>query len=261
MLVATIIALIAMNSAIAGSYQRFWDTDLSFAFGSLTASHSLAEWIDHALLPLFFVVIGADVKKELVVGELSRWRTAAFPIVGALGGLVLPVILFLAIAGGTEAARGWGIVITMDTAFGLSVIALFASGLPPGVRALFLAFAAIDDIGGSLVIALGYSSGFAWQGAVLAALAIFVILLLRRLRWVASVPYVLLAGLVWLGIFQSGIHATIAGVLIGFLVPVRPRLATSEFADAVQHRVDQFQEAGSQPGQGLSGCPRMSAGT
>jgi Na+/H+ antiporter NhaA len=243
LLVATLIALICVNSALAQTYQQFWDTDLTLAFGSLKVSHTLAEWIDHALLPIFFVVIGADVKRELVTGELARWRTAAFPIVGAIGGLIVPVALFMAIAGGSKAARGWGIVITMDTAFGLSILALFASRLPAGVRALFLAFAAIDDIGGLLVIALGYSEQFSWVGAVLAAAAVATMLLLRRLRWVASIPYVLLAMLVWVGIFQSGIHATIAGVIVGFLVPVTPRLETEEFAQAVQHRVDEFQEA------------------
>lgn len=243
LLVATLVALICVNTAMGDAYEGFWDTPLVLSFGGAKVSHSLAEWIDHALLPLFFIVIGVDVKRELTIGALARWRTAAFPIVGALGGLVVPVLLFLVIAGGTEAARGWGIVITMDTAFGLSVIALFSSRLPAGVRALFLAFAAIDDIGGLLVIALGYSNHFAWQGAVVAGLAIALILLLRRLRWVASVPYVLLAALVWIGIFQSGVHATVAGVLIGFLVPVRPRLDTSDFAHSVQHRVDQFQEA------------------
>lgn len=243
LLVATLIALICVNSALAQPYREFWDTDLVLAFGSMKASHTLAEWIDHLLLPIFFVVIGADVKRELVTGELARWRTAAFPIVGAIGGLIVPVALFLAIAGGSEAARGWGIVITMDTAFGLSILALFASRLPAGVRALFLAFAAIDDIGGLLVIALGYSEQFSWVGAVLAVAAVATMLLLRRLRWVASIPYVLLAMLVWVGIFQSGIHATIAGVIVGFLVPVTPRLETEEFAQAVQHRVDEFQEA------------------
>ncbi|MGA1853961.1 MULTISPECIES: Na+/H+ antiporter NhaA [Sphingobium] len=243
LLVATFVALLCVNLPISGAYERFWDTPLVLSFGEAKVSHSLAEWIDHALLPLFFIVIGVDVKRELTIGALTRWRTAAFPIVGALGGLIVPVLLFLAVADGTEAARGWGIVITMDTAFGLSVIALFSARLPAGVRALFLAFAAIDDIGGLLAIAFGYSDHFAWEGAVLAGFAIALIILLRRLHWVASVPYVLLAALVWIGIFQSGVHATIAGVLIGFLVPVRPRLDRSEFAVSVQHRVDQFQEA------------------
>lgn len=243
LLLATLVALALVNSPFSALYQRFWDTDLSFAFGYAKVSHTLAEWVDHALLPIFFVVIGVDVKRELVTGELARWRTAALPVAGAIGGLIVPVALFMAITGGSEGAQGWGVVITMDTAFGLSVLALFVARLPAGVRALFLAFAAIDDIGGLLVIAFGYSEHFSWVGAALAALCISVMLILRRLRWVASVPYVLLAVLVWIGIFQSGIHATIAGVIIGFLVPVKPRLQTGAFADAVQHRVDQFQEA------------------
>ncbi|HUD91794.1 Na+/H+ antiporter NhaA, partial [Sphingobium sp.] len=188
-------------------------------------------------------IIGTDVKRELVRGELSRWRTAAFPIAGAAGGMLVPVLLYLLIAGGTEVATGWGTVITMDTAFGLALIGIFAKSLPPGVRALFLAFAAIDDIGGLLVIAVAYSQGIHVAGLLFGCAAFAGNYLLRRLKWGASLPYVLLALLLWAGIFQSGIHTTIAGVLIGFLVPVHPRLRRAQFADKVQQKVDEFQAA------------------
>jgi NhaA family Na+:H+ antiporter len=196
-----------------------------------------------ALLPIFFIVIGADVKRELVTGELSTLRTAIFPAAGALGGMLVPVGLFLLIAGNSDAATGWGTVITMDTAFGLSILALFATRLPAAVRALFLAFAAIDDIGGLLVIAFAYSGHLAWEGGLIAGLALGAILALRRLHWVSTPPYIALGALVWAGIFYSGVHATIAGVLLGFTVPVRPRLDRENFSSKVQHRIDQFQEA------------------
>ncbi len=241
--VATLIALICTNTAFAGTFENFWDTDVTLAFGGSGVSHSLAEWIDHALLPLFFVIIGADVKREIVGGALSRWRTAAFPLAGAIGGMVVPVLLFLAITHGRPEAVGWGTVVTMDTAFGLALIALFSDRLPAGVRALMLAFAAVDDVGGLLVIAFAYTEAIDWRGLIVAAGALAGIIGLRRLGWVSSVPYVALAMVLWGGVFESGVHATIAGVLIGLTVPVTPRLDQAKFASRVQRRIDEFQKA------------------
>ncbi|WP_298954402.1 Na+/H+ antiporter NhaA [uncultured Methylobacterium sp.] len=243
LLIAAVVALVATNTAFAGAFEAFWDTKLSFGFGERSVGHTLAEWIDHALLPLFFVLIGADVKRELVGGALSRWKTAAFPLAGAVGGMVVPVALFLAVTYGTPEAKGWGTVVAMDTAFGLALIALFSDRLPAGVRALMLAFAAVDDVGGLLVIALAYTETIHVAGLVVAALALAGILGLRRLGVVASLPYVLLAVTVWAGVFESGVHATIAGVMVGLTVPVTPRLDRSTFAEKVQKRIDEFQRA------------------
>lgn len=243
LLLATILALILTNSVWSAGFEGFWDTSLTIGFGAQSVSHRLAEWIDHALLPLFFVIVGADVKRELVLGPLARWRTAAFPLAGAIGGMVVPVGLYLAVAGGTPAAPGWGSVITTDTAFGLALIALFATRLPVGLRALMLAFAAVDDVGGLLVIAFAYSGSIDPWGLVTAGIALGGIAGLRRLGWISSVPYVLLALIVWGGVLESGVHATIAGVLIGLTVPVAPRLDQGRFAERVQQRVDEFQDA------------------
>lgn len=242
LMIATIAALLLTNLSTATLYERFWDTDLSIGFGAREISHTLAEWIDHALLPLFFVVIGADVKRELVRGELSRRETAFFPLAGAVGGLVVPVALFLLIDR-TATSVGWGTVVTMDTAFGIGLIALFSTRLPAGVRALMLAFAAIDDVGGLAVIAFAYTPAIDPVGLIVAGTALAAMLLLHRLRWVASIPYVLLALIVWGGVLESGVHATIAGVLVGLAVPVMPRLDHDTFAARVQKRIDEFQEA------------------
>ncbi|WP_343525563.1 Na+/H+ antiporter NhaA [Sphingomonas sp.] len=243
LLLATLLALVLTNSPARDMFEDFWDSPLRIAFGVRQVSHSLAEWIDHGLLPLFFVIIGADVKRELVGGSLSQWRSAAFPLVGAIGGMLVPIGLYLAVTAGTPATAGWGTVITTDTAFGLALIALFATRLPMGVRALMLAFAAVDDVGGLLVIAFAYSDAIDPRGLITAAFALAGIIGLRRVGWVSSVPYVLLALLLWGGVLESGIHATIAGVLIGLTVPVAPRLAQGQFAQRVQRRVDDFQRA------------------
>ena len=243
LLIATILALILTNSPWAGAYEGFWDTPVAIGFGTAEVSHKQPEWIDHALLPLFFVIVGADVKREMVTGPLAHWRSAAFPLAGAVGGMLVPVALYLLVAGGTPAAPGWGSVITTDTAFGLALIALFATRLPVGLRALMLAFAAVDDVGGLLVIAFAYSDSIDVRGLITAGVALAGIVGLRRVGWVSSVPYVLLALFVWGGVLESGIHATIAGVMIGLTVPVAPRLEQRDFAQRVQHRVDQFQSA------------------
>jgi NhaA family Na+:H+ antiporter len=243
LLLATILALVTANSPWAGGFERFWDTSVTIGFGGREVSHGLAEWIDHALLPLFFVIVGADVKREIAVGPLAHWRSAAFPLSGALGGMLVPVWLYLAVAGGTPAQPGWGAVITTDTAFGLALIAVFANRLPAGLRATMLAFAAVDDVGGLLVIAFAYSGSIDPWGLVAAAAGLAGIMGLRRIGWVSSVPYVLLALLVWGGVLESGIHATIAGVLIGLTVPVQPRLEPHDFAQRVQRRVDEFRNA------------------
>lgn len=243
LLIATILALAMTNSPWAHVFERFWDTPVTIGFGASEVSHRLAEWIDHALLPLFFVIVGADVKREMATGPLAHWRSAAFPLAGALGGMLVPVGMYLAIAAGTPAQPGWGAVITTDTAFGLALIAVFANRLPVGLRATMLAFAAVDDVGGLLVIAFAYSGALDLWGLVAAAIALGGIVALRRIGWVSSVPYVLLALVVWGGVLESGIHATIAGVLIGLTVPVQPRLEQHDFARRVQGRVDEFRHA------------------
>jgi NhaA family Na+:H+ antiporter len=197
LLLATIVALVCTNIGLADGYERFWDTDLTIAFGARQLTHGLTTWIDDALLPLFFVIIGADVKCKLVQGELSRLRMAIFPLAGAIGGLAMPVLLFLLFNHGGKAARGWGTMVAMDTAFGLGLIALLDTTLPPGVRALMLGFAAIDDIGGLLVIAGAYTENVDWTGLIMAGVALLGIVGFQRLCWVTSIPYVVLALVAW----------------------------------------------------------------
>jgi len=243
LLLATILALVIVNSPIGAEYVRLWDRPIRFSYGAWNFSRPAAEWINDALMPLFFLIIGTEVKREFVKGSLASLQTAIFPVAGAIGGLVVPIALYLAFNYGTPTQHGWGVVAAMDTAFSLAIVAMFTTRLPPAVRAVLLAFAAIDDVFGLLVIAFAYTAAIDWWFLALAGGAYLGIVALLRLRWVSSIPYVLLGVVVWIGVFGSGVHPTIAGVAVGLLLPTGSRLSEGRFAERVQGPVDRFKAA------------------
>lgn len=243
LLIASLVALVLVNSPWSGWYERIWDTDLRLSYGGEIVAMPLAEWVNDALMPLFFLIIGTEVKREFSKGALSSIPTAVLPVAGAIGGLVVPISLYLAFNYGTATQHGWGVVAAMDTAFSLAIVAMFTTRLPAAVRAVLLAFAAIDDVFGLLVIAIAYTEGLQISYLLLAAVGYLGILLLLRLGWVASVGYVLLGAAVWLGVLGSGIHPTIAGVAIGLLLPTSSRLSEERFAERVQHPVNRLRRA------------------
>ena len=243
LLIATIIALIVVNSPIGADYIRLWDRPVRFSYGAWTFGRPAAEWVNDALMPLFFLIIGTEVKREFVKGSLASLRTAIFPVAGAIGGLVVPIALYLAFNYATPTQHGWGVVAAMDTAFSLAIVAMFTTRLPPAVRAVLLAFAAIDDVFGLLVIAFAYTAAIDWWFLALAGVGYLGIVALLRLRWVSSIPYVLLGVVVWIGVFGSGVHPTIAGVAVGLLLPTGSRLSEELFAERVQAPVDRLKEA------------------
>jgi NhaA family Na+:H+ antiporter len=243
LLIASILALVLVNSPWGAAYERVWDTPLRVSYGTHTFGLPLAQWINDALMPLFFLIIGTEVKREFVKGSLSSLRTAAFPMIGAVGGLVVPIALFLAFNHGTQTQHGWGIVAAMDTAFSLAIVGMFTTRLPGALRAVLLAFAAIDDVFGLLVIAFAYTASIAPWYLAMAGGAFAGLVLLLRINWVAPIPYVLLGLVVWIGILGSGVHPTIAGVAIGLLLPTSARLSEHRFAEAVQGPVDEVKQA------------------
>ena len=187
LLLATILALVIVNSPIGAEYVRLWDRPIRFSYGAWNFSRPAAEWINDALMPLFFLIIGTEVKREFVKGSLASLQTAIFPVAGAIGGLVVPIALYLAFNYGTPTQHGWGVVAAMDTAFSLAIVAMFTTRLPPAVRAVLLAFAAIDDVFGLLVIAFAYTAAIDWWFLALAGGAYLGIVALLRLRWVSSI--------------------------------------------------------------------------
>ncbi|MEG8039190.1 Na+/H+ antiporter NhaA [Sphingomonas sp. LR60] len=243
LLIASLIALALVNSPLSAGYEQIWDTPLRLSYGGQAIALPLAEWVNDALMPLFFLIIGTEVKREFSKGSLSSLKTAVLPVAGAIGGLVVPIGIYFAFNYGTDTQHGWGVVAAMDTAFSLAIVAIFTTRLPPAVRAVLLAFAAIDDVFGLLVIAFAYTETLQASYLLLAGAGYIGILILLRLGWVASVAYVLLGAAVWIGVLGSGVHPTIAGVAIGLLLPTSSRLSEQRFVERVQRPVDRLRRA------------------
>ena len=225
LLVATAAALIWANSAWADGYQNFWHAEIELAVGSWHLPHlSVGHFVNDALMALFFFVVGLEIKRELVTGDLSSFRAAALPAIAALGGMVVPAALYLTLNGAGEASRGWGIPMATDIAFAVGIVALLGARVSPKIKLFLLTLAIVDDIGAIAVIAIFYTSDLSTNWLLIAVAGLAAVWLLQRLRvWVIPI-YVALGIFIWYATLESGVHATIAGVALGLLTPARPLL-------------------------------------
>ncbi|MFP5451657.1 MAG: Na+/H+ antiporter NhaA [Thermoleophilia bacterium] len=221
LLAATAVALIWANTA-AGGYEAFWSREITVAVGDWSLTKDLGYVVNDGLMALFFLVVGLEVKREIAVGELSTRQAALLPAFAAVGGMVVPAAIFLLVTAGGPEAGGWGIPMATDVAFALGALAALGRRVPVALMAFLLGVAVIDDIGAILVVALFYSSGIdaGWLALAVGGLAAMFVLQRSGIRHLG--PYVVLGLVVWFATFQSGVHATIAGVAIGLLTPVRP---------------------------------------
>jgi NhaA family Na+:H+ antiporter len=219
--VAAFLALVLSNSAWSNPFLAFWETPIGLQFGALDFTRSLRHWINDGLMTLFFFVISLELKRELVLGELRNLRTAALPFAAALGGMLVPVSIYLALVAGQPGMHGWGTVMATDTAFVIGCLALFGSRIPPALRLFLLSLAIFDDVGAILVVAVGYGEALNWPALALGVLGLGVVAGAARLG-VRSIPiYFLMGALIWLCFDASGVHATIAGVILGLMTPTR----------------------------------------
>ena len=225
LLVATAAALIWANSAWADGYQNFWHAEIELAVGSWHLPHlSVGHFVNDALMALFFFVVGLEIKRELVTGDLSSFRAAALPAIAALGGMVVPAALYLTLNGAGETSRGWGIPMATDIAFAVGIVALLGARVSPKIKLFLLTLAIVDDIGAIAVIAIFYTSDLSTNWLLLAVAGLAAVWLLQRLRVWAIPIYVALGIFIWYATLESGVHATIAGVALGLLTPARPLL-------------------------------------
>lgn len=222
LLVGTILALVWANSPFSGSYESLWSTEISLEIGGLHIEEDLKHWVNDALMVFFFFVVGLEIKRELVRGELADKRKAALPVAAALGGMVVPALIYLAFNAGTAASRGWGIPMATDIAFALGVLALVAPRAPAPLKVFLLSLAIVDDIGAIVVIAIFYSTGVNFTALAIAVGLLGVVVILQRIKvwWIPI--YGILGFGIWLATFESGVHATLAGVALGLLTPVQP---------------------------------------
>ncbi len=233
LLVATVAALVWANSPWRQSYTDLFHTELAISVGSHALREDLTHWINDGLMAIFFLVVGMEIKQEFVSGELRDRRAAVLPAVAALGGMVVPAALYLAITAGSPGARGWGIPMATDIAFALGVVALLGSRVPPPLKVFLLTLAVVDDIGAIAVIAVFYAEAISWPWLGGAAAVLVVVMFLRQARVRYLPVYVATGAVLWLCLFESGVHATLAGVTLGLLTPALPLLGGVDEAHVV----------------------------
>jgi Na+:H+ antiporter, NhaA family len=233
LLLCTIAALLLANTALSHAYAEFWHTHIKLTIGHWELDHSLAHWVNDGLMALFFFVVGLEIKREIVAGELRDPRKAALPVMAALGGMLVPAGIYFALQYGQPGARGWGIPMATDIAFVVGFLAVLGKRVPVGLKILLLALAIADDIGAVLVIAVFYTSSISLAALVVAAGGLFVTVGMNLIgvRWVGA--YVLVGIAIWLAFLVSGVHPTVAGVILGLLTPASPWIGTEVLAKVV----------------------------
>ena len=225
LLLAAAVALIWANSPASASYHALWETELTLDIGGVSRHMDLRHFVNEALMALFFFVVGLEIKRELVAGELRTWQRAALPAFAAVGGMVVPAALYLLINSGAPGSRGWGVPMATDIAFAVGVMALLGPRAPATLKIFLLTLAIVDDIGAILVIALVYSGSVNLYGLGVAVGVVALIAVMRYFR-VEWMPVFIVCGVVvWIAVYESGVHATIAGVVLGLLTPARPMAA------------------------------------
>lgn len=235
---ATVVALIWANSPWSASYVSLWKLPLSIGRRPLF-SMDLHHWIDDGLMVLFFLVVGLEIKREIVKGELSSFRQAALPIIAALGGMLLPALSYFALNPSGLGARGWGIPMATDIGFAMGVLALLGKRIPSSLRVFMLALAIVDDVGAILVIAFFYTPTISLPALAVAGglLALLIALAMRR----APISlYVVVGFFFWAAVLSSGVHATIAGVILGLIAPITPKFRPEELAESAEPLLRDF---------------------
>jgi Na+:H+ antiporter, NhaA family len=222
LMVAAALALAWANSPWRGAYAALWETRLAFQLGRFAIEADLRRWVDDGLMTLFFLVVGLEIKREVVAGELRTWRRAALPVVAAAGGMAVPAAIYAAVNAGGPGAAGWGVPMATDIAFALGVLALLGSRVPAALKVFLLTLAVVDDLGSIAVVALFYSRGVDLGALAVAAalLALVAVLVRARIWWLPL--HVGLGLALWLAMWHSGVSPALAGVAMGLLAPARP---------------------------------------
>ena len=244
LIAATVIALIWANSPWAESYVHLWETDITFSVGAFHLSKELIHWINDGLMAVFFFVVGLEIKREVLVGELASPRQAILPIVAAIGGMAFPAGFYLLFNPDGPAHAGWGIPMATDIAFALGVLSLLGKRVPLSLKIFLTAVAIVDDLGAVLVIALFYTSEVVWVSLLIGAIFLVLLVVANRLGIRSPLVYSLLGLGLWLTFLKSGIHATIAGVLLALTIPAQTRIDADEFVSNANYFLDQFRKSG-----------------
>jgi NhaA family Na+:H+ antiporter len=251
LLIATaLLALVMANSALAETYLHLSHTPIGFHFGDWVLEKSLQHWVNDGLMALFFFVVGLELKREFLVGELSDPRHALLPIVAAIGGMVVPALIYFAMNPSGDTARGWGIPMATDIAFAIGVLVLLANRVPKSLITFLVALAIVDDLGAVIVIALFYTANLDWSMLIIAGLLFLALVVFNFAGIRKPLPYFIIGILMWLAMLKSGVHATLAGVLTAFAIPARPKYDPKLFSQRVKELIARFDQS-HRPGKSI----------
>lgn len=243
-MLAALVALIWANSPWSDSYFDLWSTSMTVGIGDYSLSKDLLHWVNDGLMVIFFFVVGLEIKRELLVGELASPRRAILPLAAAFGGAIVPAGIFLVLNYGTPSADGWGVPMATDIAFSLGVLALVGTRAPLALKVFLTAFAIIDDLIAVLVIAIFYTANLEMEYLLLGGVVFAALFIINRLDVQGPILYALLGLVLWFAFLKSGVHATIAGVLLASTIPARTRIDAQRFLAVAGHQIERFRRAG-----------------
>ncbi|MCL7709571.1 Na+/H+ antiporter NhaA [Actinobacillus pleuropneumoniae] len=222
LLVSALLAMIFANTDLNQLYFSFLQTEVAIKFGAFSIDKPLLMWVNDGFMAVFFILVGMEVKRELFEGSLSSYQKAIFPAVAALGGMIIPALVYWFInQNSPEYQQGWAIPMATDIAFALGIVALLSKQVPPALKVFLLALAIIDDLGAIIVIALFFSHEMSMQALTIASIAIVILVAMNRYKVTGLINYAIIGAILWASVLKSGVHATLAGVIIGFCIPLR----------------------------------------
>ena len=236
----TVIALILANTPLASAYSHFFHTKIDFNVGSWGLSHTLHHWINDGLMAIFFFMVGLEIKREILVGELSNIKVAILPILAAIGGMIMPALIFTFINHGSEGASGWGIPMATDIAFAISALVLLGNRVSPALVTFLVALAIVDDLGAVLVIAFFYTNEIHMFPLALAGVSFLIMIAFNRFGIHAVLPYFIIGIGMWFFMLESGVHATIAGVIAAMSIPSKPKCTPVDFTTHTKNLLDEY---------------------
>lgn len=240
---ATIVAMLWANSSFGDTYTALWEYEIGIVSEGFELQKPLILWINDGLMALFFLLIGLEIKRELLIGELNSLRKAALPLFAAIGGMAVPLLLFLLLNTSAETTAGWGIPMATDIAFSLAILKLLGDRVPLSLKIFLTAFAIVDDLGAVLVIAIFYSEGINWLLILYAAIPLLILFFLSFRGIYSKYVTVIFGIIIWILFLKSGIHPTIAGVLIAFTIPIRQGINTASFTEKLSNINKSISEA------------------
>ncbi len=243
LLFATIIALLWANSPFSASYQSIWQYKIGFTTDFFELNKPLILWINDGFMAIFFFLIGLEIKREFLIGELNSLKKVSFPIMGALGGMLVPVLLFFVFNQNPATAKGWGIPMATDIAFSLAILKLLGNRIPLSLKLFLTAFAIVDDIGAVLVIAIFYSGSINFSLLIIALILLALLYVLSFIGYYSKFVNIIVGIVIWILFLKSGIHPTIAGILLALAVPVRQKIQTVAFIDKLVNITNNIKQA------------------